>query len=242
MVSTSWDRLAAVIGDVIRSRQAGPDLFDRLEVSLARTNDRLVSVQPLQITIGDEFQGIYDGLGQALNATLYLRLVLLDVAGVRFGVGWGDIVRRHPDRAPYEQDGSGWWAAREALDLATRREKEVKTPAGWSTAVCLPSRADRSGDAAEHDGAASGNRARQRPSRFDLAANPTVEALVMMRDHVVGGLDRRDAQLVLALLDGMTVTEAAALEGITQQAASRRLHTNGGYALVRSWQMLEGHR
>ena len=165
-----------VIGGANRSRQAGPDLFDRLEVSLARTNDRLVLVQPLQITIGDEFQGIYDGLGQALNATLYLRLVLLDVAGVRFGVGWGDIMRRDPDRAPYEQDGSGLVGSSErSISPRVARRRSRPRLDGRQ-----PSAFDRGRTVRRRGGtrrAASGTGpAASQPVR--PGGNPTVEALV----------------------------------------------------------------
>ena len=122
---------AAVIGDLVGSRQAAAGLFDHVTAALTRVNDRIEALQPLQITIGDEFQGVYRGLGAALDATLLVRLLLHGTADVRFGIGWGGFTRWNPDRAPFEQDGPAWWAAREALDAARAQESGAGLPVGW---------------------------------------------------------------------------------------------------------------
>jgi hypothetical protein len=137
LASADTPGYAAVLGDVVRSRHADVGFFDRLHQALGHANERIDALQPLQITIGDEFQGVYRRLGDALNTTLLLRLLLHDVVDVRFGIGWGTFTRWVPERAPYEQDGPAWWAAREALKEAVSQEARPGTPAGWLTAIRL---------------------------------------------------------------------------------------------------------
>ncbi len=218
---------AAVIGDVVGSREAGEDLFDRLDDALARTGERVPGLQPLQVTIGDEFQGVYQSLGAALNATLLVRLLLHDVVDVRFGVGWGAFTRWSAERTPYEQDGPAWWAAREALESVERHESAAGTPHGWRTEV-------RFGAARSEAPAGAG--AACAPV---VAVDDALQALLLCRDHILARLDARDVGLVRALLEGATATMAAQQVGISQQAASRRLRSNGGYALLRTWRLLE---
>jgi len=75
--------------------------------------------------------------------------------------------------------------------------------------------------------------------RTTVAADPGLDGVAMFRDLVLSRMDERDVLLVLALLEGSTVTAAAGAVGISQQAASRRLQQNGGYALLRSWRQVE---
>jgi hypothetical protein len=236
---------AAVIGDVVGSRRMQPGvLLRRLRTALQRTNARVTALQPLQPTLGDEFQGVYRRLGQALNATLLVRLLLHDVTDVRFGVGWGTFTRWDPDRAPFEQDGPAWWSARAALEAALAQERRTGIPAGLRTAVRLGTDGlphERTRAAAEEAGETlvPASPYLGDPIPLDLDLELVLEGLVLFRDHVVHTLDGRDVGLVLALLEGATVTDAAARVGISQQAASRRLRANGGYGLVRSWELLE---
>ena len=218
---------AAVIGDVVGSREAGQDVFERLDDALARAGERVPALQPLQVTIGDEFQGVYEALGPALNATLLVRLLLHGVVDVRFGVGWGAFTRWSAERTPYEQDGPAWWAAREALEAVERHESETGTPHGWRTEVRL--------DAARSEAPAAAGGA-DAPA---IAVDGALQALLLCRDHILARLDARDVGLVRALLEGATATMAAQQVGISQQAASRRLRSNGGYALLRTWRLLE---
>lgn len=78
------------------------------------------------------------------------------------------------------------------------------------------------------------------PRQLDVEVTGALEGMLLLRDQILHGMDERDAGLVVALLDGATVTDAASQVGISQQAASRRLRSNGGYALVRSWDLLDG--
>lgn len=237
---TDDEAYVTVIGDVVGSRQADPDLFDRLQDALERTNARIHAMQPLQVTVGDEFQAVYRRLGDALNAAILVRLLLHETAEIRFGVGWGTFTRWNSERSPFEQDGPAWWAARDALKAIRKQESGFGVPAGWRTGIRLrhepPS--DGEGDLNWHMPVEADDPQRR---SLGMSIDAAVESLVMLRDHVFARLDERDVQLVLALLaDGVTVTEAARSIGISQQAASRRLQMNGGYALLRSWRIFEG--
>jgi hypothetical protein len=85
-------------------------------------------VQPLQATVGDEFQGAYPSLGRATRAALLVRLSLLPDVDVRCGIGFGEATVLDGTRTPLLQDGPAWWAAREALSSMGRpRRSSVRT-------------------------------------------------------------------------------------------------------------------
>jgi hypothetical protein len=120
----------AVIGDVVGSR----GLADRgaaqrrIAAVLAEVSGLVPGVQPLEPTVGDEFQGAYADLGQATRAALLVRLGLLPEVDVRCGIGAGETTVYDASRRPLLQDGPAWWAAREALDhLAAPRRSGVRT-------------------------------------------------------------------------------------------------------------------
>jgi hypothetical protein len=201
---------AAVVGSIGRTRTDEGWLLAEVKGALSRTNARVNGPQPLQATPGDRFQGVYESASDALNATLYLRLLLHDLVDVHVGIGLGSLDEVRPEASPRDGDGPAWWDGREALDAAADRQQRRGLPQGWRTAVF------RDGD-----------------------ADPVLDGLVMLREQLLSRMDDRDVYLVLALLDGASVTEAARDLGISQQAASRRLGTNGGYALLQSWQQMK---
>jgi len=108
--------VAALIGDAVASRTASDRraLHRALEAALAEVNERLRPATPLRLTVGDEYQGCFASRGAALHATLLLRVRLAPAAGVRHGVGWGEVtvLAEHPR----VEDGPAWWAAREAIE------------------------------------------------------------------------------------------------------------------------------
>lgn len=201
---------AAVVGSIVRPRGAEGWLLAEVKGALSRISGQVEGPQSLQATPGDRFQGVYEGAGDALNAALYLRLLLHDLVDVHVGIGLGSLDEVRQEASPRDGDGPAWWDARDALDAAVDRQRRRGLPRGWHTAVF------RDGD-----------------------ADPALNGLVMLREQLLSRMDDRDVYLVLALLDGSTVTEAARDVGITQQAASRRLGANGGYALVQSWQQMK---
>jgi hypothetical protein len=110
----------AVIGDLVGSR-AQPSRAvaqEQLVTALAAVNDRLPSLQPLEPTIGDELQGVYADLRDALRATVLVRLALPDGMDCRFGVGAGEVEIVGASNYGLTQDGPAWWSAREAIDTA----------------------------------------------------------------------------------------------------------------------------
>jgi hypothetical protein len=117
--------VATLIGDVVASRGA----YDRaalhaaLTGALERINVDLRPSTPLRVTVGDEYQGCFATLGDALRATLLLRVGLgTDAAAVdvRHGVGWGEVTIL--SRRPRVEDGPGWWAAREAIEAVAHAQ------------------------------------------------------------------------------------------------------------------------
>ena len=66
-------------------------LHDLLETVLRGVNAEGPVLDPVVITLGDEFQGVYDTLGDALRASFRIRALLHPTADVRFGLGRGEI-------------------------------------------------------------------------------------------------------------------------------------------------------
>ena len=95
----------ALLGDVVRSRDSDrARVHETLLKAIAACNDAHPPLDPLRVTVGDEIQGVYATLGQAVAAMLLLRDEMLGTAEVRCGLGGGD--------------GPAWWRAREAIERA----------------------------------------------------------------------------------------------------------------------------
>ena len=169
-------------------------------------NEKHPAVQRLTATIGDEFQGLYDDVAGALDATLRVRLALLHDVDVRFGIGWGSLTAHDPDRAPYEQDGPAWWAARDAIDEARDMAQHREMPRGVRTRFI----------AADGDAAPLG---------------AAINAFLLCRDELVASMSDRDAATALGLLDGEALSTIAEEQGITSSAVSQRAIRSGLYAL-----------
>ncbi|HET6562497.1 MAG TPA: SatD family protein [Marmoricola sp.] len=120
----------AVIGDVIGSRRLADrgGAQRRIAEVLAEVDRAVPGAQPLQATVGDEFQGAYGTLGEATRSTLLVRLALLPEIDVRCGIGVGEVTVFDAERTPWLQDGPAWWAAREAIEWMTgSRRAGVRT-------------------------------------------------------------------------------------------------------------------
>lgn len=217
--------LATLIGDLVGSR-ALPDRAatqDRLVAVLDEVNAAVPAAQPLQPTIGDEFQGAYDDVATAARAGLLVRLLLLPDVDSRYGLGLGEVTVFAGGRAPLSQDGPGWWAAREAIEQVQAREGRRASARGTRTWFV-----DRSDDAAGGSGA-------PRP----LPA-PAVNAYLLCRDESVGLMGPRARRLLLGWLQGRTQQELAEAEGISQSAVSQSLGRSGAYALRDAQEALAG--
>lgn len=107
--------MVALLADLVASRTADRTrLHDAVIEAAATVNDRVSSVDQLRPTVGDELQGVYATLGDALAASFTLRFSLAPEWDVRFGIGGGQV--RTVDPELRIQDGSAWWLAREAID------------------------------------------------------------------------------------------------------------------------------
>ncbi len=107
--------VVALIGDIVSSRGQRRDaVHEAVLTSLSHTNQRVPHLDPLRVTVGDEIQGAFESLGQALGAASLLNGELFGTAEMRFGLGGGEI--RIIDEGRGIQDGSAWWLAREAID------------------------------------------------------------------------------------------------------------------------------
>jgi hypothetical protein len=206
--------LATVIGDVVRSR-ARPDqrqLLDDLTAALEWLAEIVPASQPLRPSVGDEFQGAYASIPQALLATLLLRLRLQQRIDVRFGIGWGTVTVLDPARMPAGQSGTAWWAAREAIEQVARVEGGAK---GWPQGM-------RTWFAGGED-----------------AMRAMVNAHLVCRDHILWRMDAVDARIALALFLGTNQVELERELGIKQPTISRRQRRRGPSALYRAQESLQ---
>lgn len=201
----------AVIADVVRSRSL-PDRAAgqrRLEEALDRVNARVPAVQPMAPTVGDECQGMFASLADAVRATLLLRLELGDAVDCRFGIGRGWFAPLPSAAATPIQDGSAWWTARAAIDETKRRAARSSTLRSWF----VP------------DAEAAGGSADRSPAAL-------VNAYLLARDQLVGVMDARSRRLLLGRLDGVSQKQLAAEERITASAVSHSLRRNGALAII----------
>ncbi len=205
--------LAALIGDVVRSRGAldRSALHEQLAAALAEANTRLRPVVPLRITVGDEFQGCFASVGEAVHASLWLRLHLAP-AQLRHGVGWGAVAVLADE--PRVEDGPGWWAAREAIDGV----KGDAARAGTKLLRTAYRRAD------ETDGPDPG----------------AVNAALMCRDQMIGSVSERSLRLLRGAIDGRSQAELAAEEGISASAVSQRMRKDGLVVILAADELLRG--
>ena len=193
--------VATLIGDVVRSRAAAdrPALHTRLAELLEAGNNELEPVVPLRITVGDEYQGCFESVGDALHAALWLRLQLAPEAELRHGVGWGSVAVLAD--SPRIEDGPGWWAAREAIESVKR---EAIRPATRRMRTAYRIADDTAGP--------------------DPAA---VNAALMCRDQMIGSVSQRSLRLLRGTLAGRTQAELAEDEGISASAVSQRVRHDG---------------
>ena len=198
--------MATLIGDLVHSRRAGDRhaLHERLATALEEVNDLLGPVTPLRVTVGDEYQGGFATVGDALRASLRLRLALAPEADVRHGLGWGEVAVLQEE--PRIEDGPGWWSARDAIHDVERAEGRA------------------------------GSRLRRtvyrRAERTEGPDPATLEAMLILRDQLVGGLDDRSLLVLRGLLAGVTQRDLAAELGVSPSAVSQRVRADGLAALV----------
>lgn len=202
--------MAALLGDLVGSRRSvdRSDLHRRLQRALADVNARCAPVVPLRLTVGDEYQGGFASVGEAVRATLRLRLAL--GSDVRHGIGWGaaDLLQD----SPRVEDGPAWWVARDAIVAV---EEEATRPATrWRRTSY------------------------RRAEGADGPDPATLEAMLVLRDRAVADLDDRSLALLAGLLDGRTQRDLATDLGISASAVSQRVRADGLAALVTAHELL----
>ncbi|WP_076261546.1 SatD family protein [Intrasporangium flavum] len=198
-----------LIGDIVDSRLHADRqrLHDALEAAIDEVNTALTPLDPLVITLGDEFQGVFATLGDALAASFRVRAHLHPDADVRFGVGRGEVSTLDPVRGVH--DGPGYWAARDAIveveERATRpRSRTART--GYSP--------DASGASGSHDTAT------------------TLRVALDCLDFMVGSMSTTTRDILGGLMDGRSQHDVATRLGVSASAVSQRVRRDGvGVAL-----------
>jgi hypothetical protein len=199
--------VAALIGDLVGSRisQDRTDLHHRLGDAIAEVNDLLAPVRPLWITAGDEYQGTFATVGEAVQATLLVRVRLAPAYDVRHGIGWGHTTVL--DEEGGIEDGPGWWAARAAIEAVEQAEQ---APASRSLRTAYVVADDATG------GPDAG----------------LVNASLVLRDERVSGLSERSVSVLRGLLSHETQRDLAEALGISASAVSQRVRADGLAAIV----------
>ncbi len=201
-----------LIGDVVDSR-LHPDrqqLHDALEEAIGAANSSTTPLDPLVITLGDEFQGVFATVGDALTASFRVRAHLHPVADVRFGVGRGEVSTLDPVRGVH--DGPGYWAARDAIveveERATRpRSRTART--GFSPGATEAGKNGVSPDTV-------------------TALRVALDCL----DFMVGSMSTTTRDILGGLMDGQSQHDVATRLGISASAVSQRVRRDGvGVAL-----------
>ena len=194
-----------MIGDVVGSRRARNRraLHTRIQQVLDAVNAEHDPIRPLGITVGDEFQGSFRHVGEALDAAFAVRVRLLPEVDTRYGVGWGEVQVLDPGRGI--EDGPGWWAARDAIEWVGDTERQA---AGRSVRTAF------------------------RSELPDAPSPPALAAALLCRDQLVGSLDERSLRILRGLMQHQSQSELASLEGVSTSAVSQRVRANGLALLV----------
>jgi DNA-binding CsgD family transcriptional regulator len=210
----------AVLADIVGSRK----LDDRtaaqrvLDDTIARVETDLpLASQPLTPTVGDEQQGVYAELGDALVSLLMIQLRLPDGIAFRFGIGVGAV---RPVESVHGElaDGPGWYAARAAIETVHVREgRAVPRTRTWIV----------------------GSPGQDEVMQSTIAAS---NAYLLVRDELVGAMNERERRLTYGRLLGCSQQELAAQEGITQPSVSKSLRNAGTAALIEGVAALRGER
>ncbi|WP_091225690.1 SatD family protein [Microbacterium sp. 3J1] len=208
----------AVLADIVGSRKlddrsAAQRVLDETIAQVER--DLPLAMQPLTPTVGDEQQGLYRDLADALVSLLMIQLRLPDGIAFRFGIGIGEV--RAVDSVHGElADGPGWYAARAAIETVHARESRA-VPRTRTWIVGAPGQ--------------------------DEVMETTISAsnaYLLARDELVGAMNERERRLTYGRLVGRSQHELAAEEGITQPAVSKSLRNAGSAALLEGLTALRG--
>lgn len=206
MSTDTLHTVTAVIGDLVGSRMAADReaLHTEVMAALGVANERCRPAEALRPTVGDEFQGVFWNVADALDATLLVRACLTPPHDVRFGVAVGRVEWRSRGGGGFAlQDGPAWWAAREAIGYVTGAVRSRQAPPSLRTWLD--------------------------PSTPEADA---LDAYLLARDHLVSAMDARDRGILRDLLLGQRAADIAAREGISPSAVYQRARRSGATAIV----------
>lgn len=213
--------VATLIGDLVGSRSTTDRrrLHEHLAQALGQVNQTLRPLTPLRITVADEYQGVFAGLGDAIAATLLLRVALLPEIDARHGLGLGAVTVLAEE--PRVEDGPGWWAARAAIERVQEQEERTALR-GVRTAYVAADQIAATGESTCDPG--------------------IVNAALMWRDQLLSGLSARSLSVLRGLLAGSTQSEIAEHEGISPSAVSQRVRHDGLGVVLAGHEQLSGER
>ncbi|HWT32226.1 MAG TPA: SatD family protein [Microbacterium sp.] len=210
--------VVTVIADIVGSRR----LADRTAAQLAfdETIARVekqhpLADQPLTPTVGDEQQGVYRRLSQAMTSLLLLQLALPEGLEFRFGIGIGTVT---PVGSAHGElsDGPGWWAAREAIEYVHARQHRAVP--GMRTWIVGAAGQDEVMDTV-------------------VAAS---NAYLLARDDLIAHMSDRERRIAYGRASGLSQRALAEQEGITQPSVSKALRGSGANALIEGLAALKG--
>lgn len=207
-----------LIGDLIGSRTSADRqaLHARFEHALGEVNAAFTPPTPMRVTVGDEYQGVFASLGDALSASLLVRLALRPDGDVRHGIGRGDV--EVLGTSPRVEDGPGWWAARAAIERVEQAETKAALRSLRTAYVADVSATDAG------------------PTADETAVN----AALLLRDELVSGLSERSLSVLRGLLGGQTQRDLAQELGISPSAVSQRVRADGLGAILAAHELMGG--
>lgn len=114
------DQHIVLIGDLIGSKELGDKEREQYQSILTEETSRINQesssvISPLTITLGDEFQAVYNDLSAMLADTWSILAALYPV-GVRFSIGIGQIYTEINSEQALGMDGPAFHAARDGMD------------------------------------------------------------------------------------------------------------------------------
>ncbi|MHA7145373.1 SatD family protein [Arthrobacter sp. TmT3-37] len=207
------DTVTALIVDIVDSRK----LEDRraAQHSIREAFNRAQKERPMRRelwpTVGDEFQAIFYGIGDALLATALVRLVLPEDVDCRFGIGRGETTDVDEGESGAILDGSAWWNARKAIEETHKRE-HGNEPYLRSWFVS--------------------------DQRDEIGFTSLINSFLLLRDEKISSMGPRERRLTAGIMLGRSQTDLARQEDVTQSAVSQSLRRSGGGALAVSHRRL----
>lgn len=188
----------ALLADQVGSRDSNrAQSHTAILNTLPRINQQVPSLDALRVTVGDELQGVYPTLGQALEASYRLRLELAGTVDLRIGLGRGEVVEIDAEHGI--QDGSAWYAARDAIGQVAA----IAQTRGYRAVRTALVNADA-----------------------DDADTRLITPALQLIDSALGRLRTGAAQSLLALINGHDNQSAAEAAGISPSANSQRIDNN----------------